>query len=325
MNDKKENILEIKNLSVSLEKEKNKIPVLNNISLEVKEGQVLGIVGESGCGKSMLASVLMGLIPSHGKINTGTIYFDGTYIEGFSQKQFQQIRGSRISMIFQEPMTSLNPLMPCGIQIEECILAHNKIKRSEAKRITLEMIEQVGIKDPEVIYRQVPGKLSGGMRQRIMIAAALVCKPKLLICDEPTTAIDVTIQAQILQLIKKLQRENGTTVLFISHDMAVISEMSDNIAVFYAGSLVEYGKKKDIFLNPLHPYTSALQKAIPNIDKQVDYLETIPGIVPSPEKLPAGCIFADRCKYAEEKCFMCKPELVNVGTQKVKCFKPLNK
>ncbi|MCR4627038.1 MAG: ABC transporter ATP-binding protein [Treponema sp.] len=327
------NVLTINNLCVTLFTEKQELPAVSHVTLHVKEGKTLGIVGESGCGKSMLASAIIGLISHPGKITEGQILFEGKDLTEFSQKQLREIRGAKISMIFQEPMTSLNPLMKCGKQITECILAHQKITKKEADAKALEMIKSVGIQNAEKVFNQVPFQLSGGMRQRIMIAMALICKPRLLICDEPTTALDVTVQSQILKLIRHLQKETGTAVIFISHDMGVISEMSDNVAVMYAGHLIEYGSADEIFKNPQHPYTKGLQAAIPKLEEDSDRLETIAGNVPMLDSIPDGCVFAPRCAFATAKCRENRPALSNsAGGHKTEyqsehitaCFYPLN-
>ncbi|ETP73037.1 oligopeptide/dipeptide ABC transporter, ATP-binding protein [Lachnospiraceae bacterium JC7] len=318
------NILEIRDLNVDLFTERGVLPVLSHINLNLKEGEILGVVGESGCGKSMLASAIMGLVDKPGKITSGEILFDGEDLVTAKKKHLQEIRGNAVSMIFQEPMTSLNPLMTCGKQITEAILTHRKISRKEADSQALEMIRSVGIPMPEKIFDAIPSRLSGGMRQRIMIAMALCLKPRLLICDEPTTALDVTVQAQILYLIKKLRKELKTTVIFISHDMGVISQMSDRVAVMYAGQVVELADKKEIFSMPLHPYTVGLEAAIPKMDRDIDKLESIPGSVPMLYELPKGCLFSTRCSHCTEQCSVLRPELtVPDGSNQehlVRCF-----
>jgi len=319
-----ESVLSVKNLCVTLYTEQGALPVIDNVSFSLSEGKTLGIVGESGCGKSMLASAIIGLVSRPGKITGGSILFDGEDLTRLTQKQLRTYRGSRISMIFQEPMTSLNPLMACGTQIAECLRAHKKITKKQAEEAALNMIQSVGIHDAQTVFRQLPVQLSGGMRQRIMIAIALVCKPRLLLCDEPTTALDVTVQAQILKLIRKLQKETGAAVVFISHDMGVISEMSDSVAVMYAGKLVEYGSAEEIFTNPLHPYTKALQQAIPRADSDIAQLETIPGTVPLLHQIPSGCVFAPRCRFATERCKANRPDEIVSGRHTAACFYPLN-
>ncbi len=314
-------VLKIENLCVSIKTESGYLKVVDNVSLDVKSGETLGIVGESGCGKSMLASSIMSLISHPAKITGGKIIFEGVNLLELSKKQLREYRGKLMSMIFQEPMTSLNPLMTCGRLISEALLAHENISKKEAYKKALEMIKSVGIHNPEKVYRDIPCLLSGGMRQRIMIAMALVCKPKLLICDEPTTALDVTVQAQILELIRKLQKETGAAVIFISHDMGVISEMSDKVAVMYAGHLIEYSDASDIFEKPEHPYTKGLQAAIPKLSEDTDRLESIPGNVPMLDAIPSGCVFAPRCSFADERCNTCRPDCFEHDGHMTKCWR----
>ena len=313
-------VLEIKDLEVELLSEKGPLPVIDKVNLSIKEGEIVGIVGESGCGKSMLASAIMNLLNSPAKIAAGTIFYDGQDMTTLSSKEFQKIRGNEISMIFQEPMTSLNPLMKVGKQIEEAIKAHEKVTNAELKERAIAAIRDVGIPQPEKVYHDIPSRLSGGMRQRIMIAMALVCHPKLLICDEPTTALDVTIQAQILRLIKKLRDETNTAVIFISHDMGVIYQMVDRVVVMYAGQFVESAPCKKLFEKPLHPYTIGLQNAIPQINKLQSSLQDIPGSVPMLDNLPEGCLFAPRCPFAKAECFTKKVPLKHYGDHDVRCL-----
>ena len=313
-------VLEIKDLEVELYSEKGPLPVIDKVNLSIKEGEIVGVVGESGCGKSMLASAIMNLLNSPAQIAAGTIFYEGQDMTTLSTKEFQKIRGNEISMIFQEPMTSLNPLMKVGKQIEEAIKAHEKVTTAELKERAIAAIRDVGIPQPEKVYHDIPSRLSGGMRQRIMIAMALVCHPKLLICDEPTTALDVTIQAQILRLIKKLRDETNTAVIFISHDMGVIYQMVDRVVVMYAGQFVESAPCKKLFEKPLHPYTIGLQNAIPQINKQQSSLQDIPGSVPMLDNLPEGCLFAPRCPFAKAECFTKKVPLKHYGDHDVRCL-----
>ena len=313
-------VLEIKDLEVELYSEKGPLPVIDKVNLSIKEGEIVGIVGESGCGKSMLASAIMNLLNSPAQIAAGTIFYEGQDMTTLSSKEFQKIRGNEISMIFQEPMTSLNPLMKVGKQIEEAIKAHEKVSTAELKERAIAAIRDVGIPQPEKVYHDIPSRLSGGMRQRIMIAMALVCHPKLLICDEPTTALDVTIQAQILRLIKKLRDETNTAVIFISHDMGVIYQMVDRVVVMYAGQFVECAPCKKLFEKPLHPYTIGLQNAIPQINKQQSSLQDIPGSVPMLDNLPEGCLFAPRCPFAKSECFTKKVPLKHYDDHDVRCL-----
>ena len=313
-------VLEIKDLEVELFSEQGPLPVIDKVNLTIKEGEIVGIVGESGCGKSMLASAIMNLLNSPAQIAAGTIFYEGQDMTTLSSKEFQKIRGNEISMIFQEPMTSLNPLMKVGKQIEEAIKAHEKVTNAELKERAIAAIREVGIPQPEKVYHDIPSRLSGGMRQRIMIAMALVCHPKLLICDEPTTALDVTIQAQILRLIKKLRDETNTAVIFISHDMGVIYQMVDRVVVMYAGQFVESAPCKKLFEKPLHPYTIGLQNAIPQINKQQSSLQDIPGSVPMLDNLPEGCLFAPRCPFAKAECFTKKVPLKHYDDHDVRCL-----
>ena len=313
-------VLEMKDLEVELYSEKGPLPVIDKVNLSIKEGEIVGIVGESGCGKSMLASAIMNLLNSPAQIAAGTIFYEGQDMTTLSTKEFQKIRGNEISMIFQEPMTSLNPLMKVGKQIEEAIKAHEKVSNTELKERAIAAIRDVGIPQPEKVYHDIPSRLSGGMRQRIMIAMALVCHPKLLICDEPTTALDVTIQAQILRLIKKLRDETNTAVIFISHDMGVIYQMVDRVIVMYAGQFVESAPCKKLFEKPLHPYTIGLQNAIPQINKQQSSLQDIPGSVPMLDNLPEGCLFAPRCPFAKVECFTKKVSLKHYDDHSVRCL-----
>ena len=313
-------VLEIKDLEVELYSDKGPLPVIDKVNLSIKEGEIVGIVGESGCGKSMLASAIMNLLNSPAQIAAGTIFYEGQDMTTLSTKEFQKIRGNEISMIFQEPMTSLNPLMKVGKQIEEAIKAHEKVTTAELKERAISAIRDVGIPQPEKVYHDIPSRLSGGMRQRIMIAMALVCHPKLLICDEPTTALDVTIQAQILRLIKKLRDETNTAVIFISHDMGVIYQMVDRVVVMYAGQFVESAPCKKLFEKPLHPYTIGLQNAIPQINKQQSSLQDIPGSVPMLDNLPEGCLFAPRCPFAKSECFTKKVPLKHYDDHDVRCL-----
>ena len=313
-------VLEIKDLEVELYSEKGPLPVIDKVNLSIKEGEIIGVVGESGCGKSMLASAIMNLLNSPAQIAAGTIFYEGQDMTTLSSKEFQKIRGNDISMIFQEPMTSLNPLMKVGKQIEEAIKAHEKVTNAELKERAIAAIREVGIPQPEKVYHDIPSRLSGGMRQRIMIAMALVCHPKLLICDEPTTALDVTIQAQILRLIKKLRDETNTAVIFISHDMGVIYQMVDRVVVMYAGQFVESAPCKKLFEKPLHPYTIGLQNAIPQINKQQTSLQDIPGSVPMLDNLPEGCLFAPRCPFAKAECFTKKVPLKHYDDHDVRCL-----
>ena len=297
-------LLDVEDLSVTLFTEDGALPAIRDLSLVMRRGEALAVGGESGCGKSMTALSIMGLLPQPpAKIVGGKIVLEGTDLAQLSRDEMRAWRGSKIGMIFQEPMTSLNPVMTAGRQIREGILVHNpKMPKKDADARALEMIRLVGIPAPEKVFRSYPHELSGGMRQRVMIAMALACQPALLICDEPTTALDVTIQAQILQLIDRMREELGTAVMLITHDMGVVSEMADWVAVMYAGHLVEYTLASELFTNPKHPYSIGLINSIPSLDDAVEKLYAIPGNVPMLDELPSGCPFHPRCPYARDVC-----------------------
>ena len=297
-------LLDVDDLSVTLFTEDGELPAIRSLSFVMRTGETLAVVGESGCGKSMTALSIMGLLPQPpAKIVGGSIRLEGTDLAQLSRDEMRAYRGSKIGMIFQEPMTSLNPVMRAGRQIREGILVHNpQMDKKEADERALEMIRLVGIPAPEKVFRSYPHELSGGMRQRVMIAMALACQPSLLICDEPTTALDVTIQAQILQLIDRMRAELGTAVMLITHDMGVVSEMADWVAIMYAGHLVEYTTASELFTNPKHPYSIGLINSIPSMDDVVDKLFAIPGNVPMLDELPHGCPFHPRCPYARDVC-----------------------
>lgn len=306
-------ILSVDQLSVGFDHTYGHTPVIDHINFSIKKGESLCIVGESGCGKSLTSLAIMGLLPKGGRISYGKIEYKGQEISNKGAKELSRIRGKEISMIFQEPMTALNPLHKIGHQIAEVIRIHEKISHSKAKQKTIEMLKLVGIPSPEKRYGQYPHELSGGMRQRVMIAMALICHPSLLIADEPTTALDVTIQAQILELIKDLTSKFGMSLLLITHDLGVVSETADKVIVMYAGQIAEYGDTKELFANPLHPYTKGLIHSIPKMDNDVEELETIKGTVPSPDEMPIGCRFVSRCPFAMEICHKEKPPLSHAG------------
>jgi peptide/nickel transport system ATP-binding protein/oligopeptide transport system ATP-binding protein len=299
-------LLTIRNLHTYFFTDEGVAKAVDGVDLELKEGGTLGVVGESGCGKSVTALSVMRLIPDPpGKITQGEILFAGTNLLDLSEAEMRKIRGRSISMIFQEPMTSLNPVFQIGDQISEVLRLHEGMSRKGAWDRSVEMLKLVGIPSPERRVQEYPHQLSGGMRQRAMIAMALACSPKLMIADEPTTALDVTIQAQILELINRLQREKGMSVILITHNLGVIAETAQKVAVMYAGRIVEYAEVKPIFGNPMHPYTQGLLKSIPRLDEdhaRKARLEAIPGLVPSLLELPKGCKFSNRCKYVFEKC-----------------------
>ncbi|MGN0056227.1 MAG: ABC transporter ATP-binding protein [Atopobiaceae bacterium] len=297
-------LLQVQGLDVTLFTEDGALPAITDLSFDMRRDETLAVVGESGCGKSMTALSIMGLLPQPpAKVTGGSILLEGTDLVQLSAEQMRQYRGSKIGMIFQEPMTSLNPVMTAGNQIREGILVHNPgMSKEEASQRALHMIELVGIPAPQKVYRSYPHELSGGMRQRIMIAMALACQPALLICDEPTTALDVTIQAQILQLIDRMREELHTAVMLITHDMGVVSEMADWVLVMYAGHKVEYTLAPELFTNPLHPYSRGLIDSIPSLDSRVDQLYAIPGNVPMLSQMPKGCPFHPRCPFARDIC-----------------------
>lgn len=289
------------------------IKAVDKINLTIKKGETLGLVGESGCGKSVTALSILRLIPSPpGKIVGGEIIFEGKNLLDLTEKEMRKIRGRKISMIFQEPMTSLDPMFTIGDEIQEVIKLHQKLGKEEARKKTLELLRKVGMPDPEKRIDEYPHELSGGMRQRAMIAMALSCNPTLLIADEPTTALDVTIQAQILKLIDKLKKEFGASVMIITHDLGVIAETCTNVAVMYAGNIVEYADVNTLFSKPLHPYTKALMKSIPRLDVDAKRLEIIRGLVPNLLDLPSGCPFHPRCDFCFNKCPKEKPQLKKI-------------
>jgi len=308
------NLLEVKDLRTYFYTDDGVVKSVDGVNFEVKAGETLGIVGESGCGKSITAMSILRLIQSPpGKIVSGEILFNGEDLTKVSDKRIREIRGNSISMIFQEPMTSLNPVFTAGYQIEEILKLHQNLSDEEAKEKAVEMIRMVGIPNPERIANEYPHQLSGGMRQRIMIAMALACRPKLLIADEPTTALDVTIQAQILDLMNDLKEKLNTSIMLITHDLGVIAEMADHVIVMYSGKVVEDAPTLELFENPRHPYTIGLMSSIPSLAKEGQRLETIPGVVPNPLYLPKGCYFHPRCKFATKECREVQPELVEIA------------
>ncbi|MDU5504235.1 MAG: ABC transporter ATP-binding protein [Anaerococcus vaginalis] len=322
------NLLEIKNLHTYFETRRGQIKAVNGVSCTIEEGKTLGLVGESGSGKSQTAMSILQLFEPNQKIYGGEIIFEGEKISSFNRSQMEKIRGNDISMIFQEPMSSLNPVFTVEKQISEVLILHKKMDKKEAAKRVEELLAQVKIPNPHVVAKQYPFELSGGMNQRVMIAMALACEPKLLIADEPTTALDVTIQAQILKLMNELKEKQNTSILFITHDLGVINQMADEVAVMYCGQIVEQSPVDYIFKHNItkynHPYTIALLNSIPAITSdRNERLDIIPGSVPHPLNLPSGCKFADRCKYATEKCRKEMPELVSVNeNQKIRCHYP---
>ena len=319
------NLLEINGLMTHFFVHGRVARAVDDVSLSIVAGQTLGLVGESGCGKSVTAHSIIRLIPEPpGKIVGGEIFFEGKNLLEFSEARMRKIRGNRISMIFQEPMTSLNPVFPVGDQVAEVLRLHQKLNRRESRDRVLKIFRQVGIPAPEARLDDYPHQMSGGMRQRVMIAMALACTPRLMIADEPTTALDVTIQAQILELMNTLKADTGAAILFITHDLGVIAEMAQHVAVMYAGKVVEYAEVKTIFSDPKHPYTVGLLRSIPVIgrQRQQERLSTIPGTVPSLYNLPPGCLFSDRCPDVFGDCRQTRPDMVTVGKNHVaRCLK----
>ena len=318
-------LLEVKNLHTYFKTRKGIVKAVNYVSYVLEPGRTVGIVGESGSGKSVSAMSILQLLDGNGYIAEGEVIFEGRDLTKLSQQEMYEIRGNKISVIFQEPMTSLNPVFTIKKQLSEPFMIHQGMNKKEAEQKALDMLAAVQIPNPEAVLRQYPHQLSGGMRQRVMIAMALACRPKILIADEPTTALDVTIQAQILRLMNDLQRDNGTAIIFITHDLGVINEMADDVVVMYCGQVVEKTSAKVIFTDcpTSHPYTEGLMHSIPRMDNITHKLEPIPGAVPHPLALPKGCKFAPRCKYATQKCLELEPTLEEVTPgQMIRCHYP---
>ena len=317
-------LLKVKGLKTVFHSDSGIAAAVNGVDFTLQPGETLGLVGESGCGKTVTGLSVLRLVPDPpGRIIDGEILFEGTDLLGLDEAEMRRIRGNRIAMIFQEPMTSLNPILTIGYQIAEAIRRHHKVSRAEAREQAVEMIHSVGIPDPARRVREYPHQMSGGMRQRAMIAMALSCNPRILIADEPTTALDVTIQAQILELIDELKQRTGTSVLFVTHDLGVIAQIADMVAVMYAGRIVEYGCGDDLFDKPRHPYTQGLMASVPKIHEPVPsgrLLPSIPGVVPSLFDLPAGCTFRDRCALAFERCHEAPPLFEPDAGHQVRCF-----
>ncbi|MBZ2175843.1 ABC transporter ATP-binding protein [Schnuerera sp. xch1] len=317
------NLLKVKDLRTYFYTDDGVVKAVDGVEFQVKFGETIGIVGESGCGKSITAMSLIRLIQSPpGKIVSGNIIFDGEDLTQLSDEEIRSIRGNDISMIFQEPMTSLNPVFTSGYQIEEILELHQKLDEDQARKRAIEMIKLIGIPNAERIVDEYPHQLSGGMRQRVMIAMALACQPKMLIADEPTTALDVTIQAQILELMNELKNKMNTSIMLITHDLGVIAEMADHVIVMYSGKVVEDAPIIELFENPRHPYTIGLMASMPSLAKEGQRLETIPGVVPNPLYLPKGCYFHPRCKFATDECKKLQPELREIAPgHKSACFR----
>lgn len=313
-------LLQIDNLSVEYTVDQVAAKAVTELSLSIRQGEYVGLVGETGAGKTTTALSIMGLVPDPpGKISGGRIYFEGEDLLTKTQKEMRKVRGSLISMIFQDPMTSLNPVMTVGSQIMEVVLLHSNMSRGEATVYASQMLEKIGI--PASRYHEYPHQFSGGMRQRVVIAIALAANPKLLIADEPTTALDVTIQAQVLELIRELKRDLNAAMLLITHDLGVVSEICDRVAIMYAGNIVEEGPVSVIFNNPKHPYTIGLFGSLPDLDKETTRLKPIAGMMPDPSFLPAGCTFGPRCAHATEECEKERPGMILVEPEhRVACL-----
>lgn len=308
------NILEIRDLHTSFFTDSGVVHAVNGVDLDVPKGKITGLVGESGCGKSITAKSVMGLVRYPGRIESGSIRLDGQELTGLKEKELRKLCGKEVSMIFQEPMTSLNPVLKVGRQVAEALRVHRGItSKSEEKQEVIRIFEKVGIPEPEQRFTAYPHELSGGLRQRVMIAMAMIMNPKLLIADEPTTALDVTVEAQILRLMKNLCGENGMSVLIITHNMGVVAEICDEVYVMYAGRIVERAPVFGLFDETAHPYTKGLLASIPRISGNPEYLSTIPGVVPNMKYLPSGCAFHNRCPLASEKCSREVPEMVETG------------
>ena len=319
-------LLELKDLHTFFRTKRGTVKAVNGVSYSVEPGRTLGVVGESGSGKSVSAMSILQLLDGNGYIDSGEIHFDGKDLSKLTRTDMYKIRGNDISVIFQEPMTSLNPVFTIEKQVAEPFIIHQGMSKKEARAKVIEMLSDVKIPNPETVAKQYPHQLSGGMRQRVMIAMALACQPKLLIADEPTTALDVTIQAQILHLMNVLKEEHGTAIMFITHDLGVINQMADDVAVMYCGQVVEHVPANKLFARNVqfsHPYTEGLLASVPRLDTTEARLDAIPGAVPHPLDLPKGCKFGPRCKYCTQKCIDQEPELVSVGDgHEIRCFYP---
>jgi len=314
-------ILDVKDLNVGFSSFGESISIVKDVNFSIEQGEIVGVVGESGCGKSMTAMAIMRLIGCPPGIITGEIRLDGKNLLELSEQEMRQVRGNKVSMIFQEPMTSLNPVLTVGKQLMEVFMIHQKMGRKQAWDASVEALRMVKIAMPEKRMKAYPHEMSGGMRQRVMIAMALSCRPRLLIADEPTTALDVTIQAQILKLMQQLSQQIGASVMLITHDLGVVSEVCSRAIILYCGQVVEEGQTEDLFSRPLHPYTEGLLRSLP-VRGNKDRLYAIPGSVPSPGNMPQGCVFCPRCQYAAERCYVQKPEYKEVSSgHYVRCLR----
>ncbi len=314
-------LLKVENLEVKFKTLEGMQTAVQGVSFDVAQGEVFCLVGESGCGKSLTSLSIMGLVEKPGIVEADAIILDGQDISHLKEEKLRELRGNKMSMIFQEPLTSLNPLFTVGNQMDEVFRLHQKASRAKAKQMSVDMLRFVGIPDPEDVYKRYPTALSGGMRQRVMIAMALSCRPKLLIADEPTTALDVTIQKQILKLMKDLRRELGTSIIFITHDLGVVAEMADRVAVMYAGQIVEQASVYDLFQKPLHPYTEGLINSTIRLGDGRRRLPTIAGTVPPISKMVAGCRFHPRCPYATPACRESAPPVIEAEGRMVRCIR----
>lgn len=317
-----EKVLEVKNLKTVFKSRGQEVQAVRGVGFSVGKGEIMGLVGESGSGKSVTMKAVIGILPENATISSDSLKLNGKELTALSKDEYRKLRGKEMTMIFQDPMTALNPLKKIGKQLEEVILRHSDCTKQEAREKAIEMLRKVGIPVPEQRIKQYPHEFSGGMRQRVLIAMALACEPQLLIADEPTTALDVTIQAQILDLLKDLQKEYDTSIVLITHDMGVVATVCDKIAIMYGGLIMETGMTDEIFSNPKHPYTKALLRAIPSVDlKEGERLQSIEGLPPSLVNPPAGCPFAERCEYATERCFKEMPKYKEFSeTQRAMCF-----
>lgn len=319
-------LLELKNLSVSIRHERSEIPIVKGVDISIPKGQIIGLVGESGCGKSMTARSIMGILPGEARLYGDIIWHDPdgtvTGLTGLREKDLRQMCGPKIGMVFQEPMTSLNPMMRIGDQVAEVLLIHKLVKnREEAREKVIRVLAEVGIPEPELRYRSYPHELSGGMRQRVMIAMAVICEPQLLIADEPTTALDVTIEAQILKLIRQMCMAHNMSALVITHNMGVVSQLCDRVYVMYMGRIMERASVKQLFEKPMHPYTRGLLSSVPQIGRNPEYLKTIPGNIPEVSRKMEGCEFCLRCSDDERRCFFGRPDEVQIEEgHYVSCF-----
>lgn len=316
------NLLQVDNLKVRFKTNDGYLSTVNGVSLSMNKGEILAIVGESGSGKSVTSLSILGILPMNGEVYEGSVYLEHKNLNEISKKEYRKLRGKEMSMIFQEPMTALNPVFTIGFQLRESIQLHLKMNKSEANGKGIEMLELVGIPDAEKMMTRFPHQLSGGMRQRVMIAIALSCDPKLLIADEPTTALDVTIQKQILKLMKDIREKLDTGILIITHDLGVVAEIADRVAVMYAGEIVEESTVHELFENPKHPYTRGLLASMPKVHDVVEKLYSIEGVVPNPAEMPTGCKFSPRCPLADEECVANHPKLEKISeTHSKRCFK----